>query len=229
MSESLPPPSAPTVAQAVEHVRAGGLLVMPTDTVYGIGASARDAEAVARVLEAKGRGRHMPPPVLVSRPDDVDLIAAAVPAAAQALMEAFWPGALTIILDAHPSLTWDLGETGGTIAVRMPDHPMALEILKETGPMAVTSANLTGQPPATSSQEARDAFGERVGMNRDQIMVMEAEPTPGPVPSTIVNLSGDHGLGNALTILRHGVISPAELHQALAHLESFPACMVERP
>ena len=151
-----------TLSTVVAHVRDGGLVIIPTDTVYGIGTLASDAAAVARLLAAKGRGRQMPPPVLVAGPDQLDGVVGALPPAAQALMEAFWPGALTIILDAAPDLGWDLGETGGTIAVRMPDHPLALELLRATGPMAVTSANHTGQPPATDAASARVAFPGRV-------------------------------------------------------------------
>lgn len=139
------PLSAPAPARALEravaHVRAGGLLILPTDTVYGIGARACDAAAVTRLLAAKGRDRRMPPPVLVADPAQAFAAAARPPAAARALIGAFWPGALTLVLDARADLDWDLGETGGTVALRMPDHPLALELLRRTGPMAVTSAN----------------------------------------------------------------------------------------
>lgn len=154
------------VAQVAAHVRAGGLAILPTDTVYGIGSLAADADAVAAVLAAKGRGRQMPPPVLVADPAQVDALVATVPPAARALMEACWPGALTLILDAAPDLGWDLGETGGTLALRMPDHPLALALLRATGPMAVTSANHTGQPPATDAASGAAAFPGRVRLVR---------------------------------------------------------------
>ena len=132
---------------AVSHLQAAKVAIIPTDTVYGIGALASDARAVAQVLAAKGRGRQMPPPVLVSDICQLDGVVANIPAPARALMEAYWPGALTLILPAHPDLSWDLGETGGTVAVRQPNYPLTLQLLSQTGPLAVTSANLTGQPP----------------------------------------------------------------------------------
>lgn len=209
-----------TLGTVVAHVRDGGLAIIPTDTVYGIGALASDAVAVARLLAAKGRGRQMPPPVLVAGPDQLDGVVAALPPAARALMEAFWPGALTIILDAAPDLGWDLGETGGTIAVRMPDHPLALELLRAVGPMAVTSANRTGQSPATDAASGRAAFPGRVreagspgaGSERhseEDIVLLDGGATPGPVPSTIVSLAGDRV--RCPRVIRDGVLSPSQL------------------
>ncbi|MDU6151645.1 MAG: L-threonylcarbamoyladenylate synthase [Actinomyces urogenitalis] len=209
-----------TLSTVVAHVRDGGLVIIPTDTVYGIGTLASDAAAVARLLAAKGRGRQMPPPVLVAGPDQLDGVVGALPPAAQALMEAFWPGALTIILDAAPDLGWDLGETGGTIAVRMPDHPLALELLRATGPMAVTSANHTGQPPATDAASARVAFPGHVreagspgagspDRSEGDILLLDGGATPGPVPSTIVSLAGDHAYSPR--IIRDGVLSLSQL------------------
>ena len=164
-----PQPSASTahphpdlLQPACDHLRAGGLVILPTDTVYGIGCNAADAAAVERLLAAKGRGRQMPPPVLVADPDDLIGLVAQVPEAARALMEAFWPGALTLILEADETLTWDLGETGGTLAVRMPAHELTLNLLRRSGPLAVTSANPTGAPPATDAASARAAFPGRV-------------------------------------------------------------------
>ena len=206
------------LAQVAAHVRRGGLAILPTDTVYGIGTLASDADSVARLLAAKGRGRQMPPPVLVAGPDQLDGVVAQVPPTAQALMEAFWPGALTIILDAAPDLGWDLGETGGTIAVRMPDHPLALELLRTTGPMAVTSANHTGQPPATDAASGRAAFPGRVrqagqtggaASTPSDIILLDGGATPGPVPSTIVSLAGDHA--QAPAVVRDGVLSRDQL------------------
>ena len=137
------------VAKAVEAVRAGEIVVLPTDTVYGVGADAFSAEAVASLLAAKGRGREMPPPVLVPSVRTVDGLATDVPAWARDLIREFWPGPLTLVFKAQSSLMWDLGETNGTVALRMPQDDIALAVLTEVGPMAVTSANLTGQPPAT--------------------------------------------------------------------------------
>ena len=144
-----PQPSASTahspldaLQPACEHLRAGGLVILPTDTVYGIGCNAADAGAVERLLASKGRGRQMPPPVLVAGPADLTGVVAQVPEAARILMEAFWPGPLTLILDADAALTWDLGETSGTIAIRMPDHELALDLLRRSGPLAVTSPRI---------------------------------------------------------------------------------------
>ena len=225
-----PQPSASTahphpdpLQPACEHLRAGGLVILPTDTVYGIGCNAADAGAVERLLAAKGRGRQMPPPVLVADPADLTGIVARVPEAARALMEAFWPGALTLILEADETLTWDLGETGGTLAVRMPAHELALSLLRRSGPLAVTSANPTGAPPATDAASARAAFPGRVrdleeltpssagAVRREDILLLDGGATPGPVPSTIVALAGEHA--RTPRILRQGVLAPAELER----------------
>ena len=225
-----PQPSASTahshpdpLQPACEHLRAGGLVILPTDTVYGIGCNAADAGAVERLLAAKGRGRQMPPPVLVADPADLTGIVAQVPEAARALMEAFWPGALTLILEADETLTWDLGETGGTLAVRMPAHELALNLLRRSGPLAVTSANPTGAPPATDAASARAAFPGRVrdleelapgsaGSARcEDILLLDGGATPGPVPSTIVTLAGAHA--RAPRILRQGVLALADLER----------------
>ena len=225
-----PQPSASTahphpdpLQPACDHLRAGGLVILPTDTVYGIGCNAADAGAVERLLAAKGRGRQMPPPVLVADPADLTGIVAQVPEAARALMEAFWPGALTLILEADETLTWDLGETGGTLAVRMPAHELALNLLRRSGPLAVTSANLTGAPPATDAASARAAFPGRVrdleelapgsaGSARcEDILLLDGGATPGPVPSTIVTLAGAHA--RAPRILRQGVLALADLER----------------
>lgn len=225
-----PQPSASTahphpdpLRPACEHLRAGGLVILPTDTVYGIGCNAADAGAVERLLAAKGRGRQMPPPVLVADPADLTGIVAQVPEAARALMEAFWPGALTLILEADETLTWDLGETGGTLAVRMPAHELALNLLRRSGPLAVTSANPTGAPPATNAASARAAFPGRVrdleelapgsaGSARcEDILLLDGGATPGPVPSTIVTLAGAHA--RAPRILRQGGLAQEDLER----------------
>lgn len=214
------PLSAPAPARALEraaaHVRAGGLLILPTDTVYGIGALASDAAGVSRLLAAKGRDRRMPPPVLVADPAQAFDVVARLPDAARALIGAFWPGALTLVLDARADLDWDLGESGGTVALRMPDHPLALELLRRTGPMAVTSANRTGLAPATDAAAALAAFPGRVALADDaaagphgaDILLLDGGPTPGPVPSTIVSLAGG---SPGPVVVREGVVPRAEL------------------
>ena len=165
--------------------------------------------AVSALLAAKGRGRHMPPPVLVPDARTLDGLATDVPDDARRLVEAFWPGGFTIILRAQPSLAWDLGETHGTVALRMPDHPRTLELLERTGPMAVTSANLTGEPPATRIEEAIAAFG-------DSVLYVDGGPTPGTTPSTILDLA--HGAPRAI---RLGTLSLEEL-SATAGVEILP-------
>ena len=217
-----PQPSASTahshldaLQPACEHLRAAGLVILPTDTVYGIGCNAADAGAVERLLASKGRGRQMPPPVLVAGPADLTGVVAQVPEAARILMEAFWPGPLTLILDADAALTWDLGETSGTIAIRMPDHELALDLLRRSGPLAVTSANPTGAPPATDADSARAAFPGRVrgvdAVGTEDILLLDGGATSGPVPSTIVTLAGAHACSPR--ILRKGVLSPADLER----------------
>lgn len=184
--------SAGDLDDVTAAVHSGRLVVLPTDTVYGIGADATDPRAVAAVLAAKGRGRQMPPPVLVADASAVGDLCVDVPAAAGRLAAAHWPGGLTLILRARPDLGWDLGETGGTIALRMPDQAVALELLARTGPMAVTSANLTGLPPATRVEEAQRYFGDVVSV------YLDGGPTPGPTPSTIIDLA--HGAPRAVRL-----------------------------
>lgn len=196
-----------SLEQARDVVATGGLVVLPTDTVYGLGADAFDADAVAALLAAKGRGRAMPPPVLVSSPDLLDVLGIDVPDAARALAEAFWPGALTLIVRAQPSLTWDLGETAGTVALRMPDEETALALLRLTGPLAVSSANRTGQAAATTAQEAREQLGGRVAV------YLDGGPARGGVPSTIVSAVGD-----SLSVVRAGAITASELGAVVPHL-----------
>ena len=218
-SVPLPAP-ARALERAAAHVRAGGLLILPTDTVYGIGALASDAAGVSRLLAAKGRDRRMPPPVLVADPAQAFDVVARPPAAARALIAAFWPGALTLVLDARADLGWDLGESGGTVALRMPDHPLALELLRRTGPMAVTSANRTGLAPATDAEAALAAFPGRVALADDDaagphgadILLLDGGPTPGPVPSTIVSLAGG---SPGPVVVREGAVPRAELAAVL--------------
>lgn len=192
----------PALDEAVNALARGGLVVLPTDTVYGVGADAFTPAAVQALLDAKGRGRQMPPPVLMPDVRTLDGLARDVPEAARALAEAFWPGALTIIVHAQPSLAWDLGETHGTVALRVPDHPLALALLRRTGPLAVSSANLTGQPSAVTAQEAAEQLGDSVPV------FLDGGPTPGPVPSTIVDATGDR-----LRVVRLGSIRLEQLRE----------------
>ncbi len=185
----------------------GRLVVLPTDTVYGVGADAFNPDAVERLLKAKGRGRLMPPPVLVSARTTLEALATDVPEWARALVDELWPGPLTLVFHQQPSLQWDLGETRGTVAVRMPDHEIALELLSRTGPLAVTSANRTGLPPATQADDAEAMLGELVRV------LLDAGPTPGPLPSTIVDCTGEQG-----RILRLGVLPVERLREVVTPL-----------
>jgi L-threonylcarbamoyladenylate synthase len=200
-----PDDRAAGIAEAALAVQRGQLVVLPTDTVYGVGADAFEPGAVERLLAAKGRGRDMPPPVLVSSAGTLDALAVGVPAYAQALVEQLWPGPLTLVCKQQPSLRWDLGETRGTVAVRMPDHPVALELLERTGPLAVSSANKTGMDAATDADQAEEMLGEAVEV------VLDAGPTPGPVPSTIVDATGSTG-----RLLRLGAVSLERLNEIVA-------------
>lgn len=173
------------IAAAVAAVKRGDLIVLPTDTVYGIGTDAYKSWAVANLQAAKGRGRDMPPPVLVGTRTAVDSLVQSLPAAARNLMEAFWPGALTIVVKHAANVPWDLGDTGGTVALRMPLHPVALEVLRETGPMAVSSANRTGEPTAATAKQAQERLGDTVNV------YLEAGPSKDLVPSTIVDATED--------------------------------------
>ena len=197
------------IAQATLAVQRGDLVVLPTDTVYGIGADAFDPAAVEALLAAKGRGREMPPPVLVSAATTLDALAVRVPDYARALVEEFWPGGLTLVCHQQSSLQWDLGETRGTVAVRMPDHPVALEILERTGPLAVSSANRTGMPAATDADQAEEMLGGRVAV------IVDAGPVDaaGGVASTIVDVTGDRG-----RVLRTGAIDLDRLNEVVEPL-----------
>lgn len=180
----------------------GRLVVLPTDTVYGVAADAFTPAAVQRLLDAKGRGRQSPPPVLIPNTATLDALAAEVVAPVRALAEAFWPGPLTVVLRAQPSLSWDLGDTAGTVALRIPDHPLALDILQETGPLAVSSANTTGDPAARTIDEARGMLGDTVEVYLDAGRV-RGDGTA----STIVDATALTAAGGALRILRDGAIS----------------------
>lgn len=193
------------LAAAATAALRGELVVLPTDTVYGVGADAFSPAAVTRLLGAKGRGRNMPSPVLVGTERAAAALVEDMGQYGQRLIDEFWPGALTIICRAARSLSWDLGDTKGTVAIRMPQDPLALELLRETGPMAVSSANLTGSPAATTAAEARSQLGETVAVYLDD------GPRTGGVASTIVDLTGEQP-----RLLRRGAISIGRLREVAA-------------
>ncbi len=197
------------------------LVVLPTDTVYGIGCDAFSAKGVQALLAAKGRGPQSPPPVLIGNLNTLHALAEDVPEVARRLADTFWPGALTMILKAQQSLTWDLGETKGTVALRMPDHKIALALLEEVGPMAVSSANLTGQPAATTCQQAEAYLANSVSV------YLDAGTSPKGEASTIIDLTsvvdsydadGNLTTTGKIKIVRRGALSAAKLKSVAGDL-----------
>ncbi|WP_459611338.1 L-threonylcarbamoyladenylate synthase [Corynebacterium urogenitale] len=192
------------IASAASAVKGGRLVVLPTDTVYGIGCDAFDNQAVEALLRAKHRGPDMPVPVLVGSWDTVQGLVREYSFNMRRLVEAFWPGGLSVVVHQAPSLPWNLGDTRGTVMLRMPLHPVALELLNRTGPMAVSSANISGQPPATSVEQAESQLGEDVSVYIDG-----GEATIGEA-STIVDLSSGRP-----RILREGATSAEQIGAVL--------------
>ena len=193
------------LAAAAVALRTGQLVVLPTDTVYGVGADAFHPAGVASLLMAKGRGRDMPPPVLVGTVRAANALIEDLGPYGKDLIDEFWPGGLTIVCRASRSLNWDLGDTRGTVAVRMPQHPVALDLLKETGPLAVSSANRTGSPAATTAADAQEQLGNAVSV------YLDGGPVSSQVPSTIVDLTG-----NVPRLLRAGAVSVGQLREVAA-------------
>lgn len=196
----MPTERARGIAESVSAARRGELIVLPTDTVYGVGCDAFTPAAVQALLDAKGRGRDMPPPVLVGSVRAATALVEDLGLYGQDLIDEFWPGPLTLVCRANRNLSWDLGDTKGTVAVRMPLHDLALELLKETGPLAVSSANLSGRPPARSVEEAERQLGEKVSV------YLDGGPTGAGETSTIVDLTGP-----VPRLLRVGAISPDKI------------------
>jgi len=199
---SNPADRAAGIDAATAAIAAGDLVVLPTDTVYGLAADAFSADAVQRLVSAKGRGREMPPPVLIGAPATLEALAAEVPVWLRAMTAELWPGPLTVICREQPSLDWDLGETRQTVAVRVPNHDVALAVLKATGPLAVSSANLTGEPAATTIDEAERMLGDAVAV------YLDAGTSPGGVASTILDVTAP-----TPRILRDGPVGIDVLHR----------------
>jgi L-threonylcarbamoyladenylate synthase len=193
------------LAAATTAVLNGELVVLPTDTVYGVGCDAFSPAAVTRLLAAKGRGRDMPSPVLVGTVRAASALVEDLGTYGQQLIDEFWPGGLTIVCRAARTLSWDLGDTKGTVAIRMPEDQVALDLLRETGPMAVTSANRTGSPSPATAGQARDELGESVAV------YLDGGPCTGGVASTIVDLTGEQP-----RLLRRGAISIGRLREVAA-------------
>jgi L-threonylcarbamoyladenylate synthase len=195
------------IAAAAEAVKSGQLVVLPTETSYGLGAGAFDADAVAELRRLKGHARDVGSPVLVGSRQTLDGLVLSLPQAARDLVEAFWPGELTIVVEHAPSLSWDIGDTDGLVAVRMPLHPVALELLREAGPMVVVTAALPGQSPATTAEQAREQLGSAVSV------YLEAGEVGSSDGSTIVDLAEDPP-----TALRTGALSLERLREVVPEL-----------
>ena len=190
---------------AVKAAKAGRLVVMPTDTLYGLGCDAFDNAAVASLLAAKRRGPDMPVPVLVGSWDTYKGLVATITETMQVLVEAFWPGGLSIVVPQAPSLPWNLGDTRGTVMLRMPLQPVAIELLRAVGPMAVSSANISGHTPPTTAIAAKQQLGTAVSVYLDGGEAAIGEP------STIVDLSGPYPY-----LLREGAISAERIAEVLS-------------
>ncbi len=188
------------LSSAAHCVASGQLVVLPTDTVYGVGADAFDTAAIADLLAAKGRGRDMPVPVLVGSWTTIEGLASSVSTRTWDLIESFWPGGLTLVVEHAQSLSWDLGDARGTVAVRMPLHPVAIELLESTGPLGVSSANRTGQPPALTAADAQAQLGD------DVAVYLDGGTARTGVASTIVDVTGE-----VPRVLRAGAVGLDEL------------------
>jgi len=199
-----PDARAEGLTAAARAVRGGRLVVLPTDTVYGLGCDAFSREGVRALLAAKNRGPDMPVPVLIGSWSTIDGLVMSVPSTARLLVEAFWPGGLSLVLPHAPSLGWDLGSTKGTVMLRMPLHPVAIELLRDVGPMAVSSANVSGSPPASVVGQAQAQLGESVAV------YLDGGPSGEPVASTVVDLTGAEP-----RLLREGAVSLAEVTEVL--------------
>lgn len=195
------------LAAASQAASAGNLVVLPTDTVYGLGVDAFHTEAVHKLLAVKGRGPNMPVPVLVGSWDTASGLTQHVSDTARQMIEAFWPGGLSLVMRQAPSLAWNLGNTGGTVMLRMPMHPVAIELLRTVGPMAVSSANRSGQPPATTAAAARDQLGSDVSV------YLDGGIAPVGVASTIIDMTQTNPV-----VLREGAITAADLRKVVPDL-----------
>jgi tRNA threonylcarbamoyl adenosine modification protein (Sua5/YciO/YrdC/YwlC family) len=192
------------LARARDVLRAGELVVVPTDTVYGVAADPFAAGATAKIFTLKNRPRSLPLPVLVSRPRQAWALCDSVPPGAAELAAAFWPGALTIVMPQTPDLDWDLGDNVGTIALRMPDQPQTLQLIEMTGPLAVTSANLSGEPTPPTVDEVRARLGDPVAI------YLDGGPAREDKGSTIVDLARRRP-----AIVREGPIGREEIERAI--------------
>jgi len=205
MAETLILPADDPVAipTALEILREGGLVAFPTDTVYGVGALPRHPQAIARLYEVKGRSQEKAIPILLSEAAGMEQVAVNVGVMAYTLAAAFWPGPLTLVVPKHPSLPEEISSTP-TVGVRMPDHPVALALLRQAGPLAVTSANLSGNPSCVTARQVLEQIGGRLPL------LLDGGRTPGGVSSTVVDCTGLQP-----RILRQGPVSLEDIRSAL--------------
>ncbi len=199
----LPADSPNALPQALEILRNGGLVAFPTDTVYGLGAIAFDGKAVESIYAAKERPVEKAIPVLLADPVDMNQVAAEVPWMAKQLATKFWPGALTILVPKRVDLPEAIS-ANSTVGVRIPDHPMARKLLRAAGPLATTSANLSGKPNPLQSAQVYDQLSGRIPL------ILDGGDTPGGVPSTVVDCSGSEPL-----IVRQGPITLEQILEVL--------------
>jgi L-threonylcarbamoyladenylate synthase len=194
---------ATQIQQALEILQNGGILAFPTDTVYGLGALAFNNAAIESIYTAKGRPIEKAIPILIGDLSDLDQVADNIPNMALRFASRFWPGPLTCIVPKKQTLPLVVSATS-TVAVRIPNHPDALALLRAAGPMAVTSANISNQPSASTAEEVYAQLNGRIPL------ILDGGKTPGGVPSTLVDCTGSEPV-----ILREGPISLAELLSAL--------------
>ncbi|MCU1605692.1 MAG: putative translation factor [Modestobacter sp.] len=199
-----PEQRAAGLTAAAAALSRGELVLLPTDTVYGVAADAFTPAAVTRLLAAKNRGRSMPVPVLIGEASTLAGLVATVPSVAHDLAEAFWPGGLTLVVEHAPSLAWDLGDAEGTVAVRLPDDDLTRELLRRTGPLAVSSANRSGRPAATTAQQADYQLGDHAAV------VLDGGPRESSAASTIVDCTAP-----TPRVLRIGAIDVDRLREVV--------------
>jgi L-threonylcarbamoyladenylate synthase len=209
-TQVLPSNDPQALQLALQILHSGGLVAFPTDTVYGLGALIRIPESIQALYTVKGREGVKAIPLLLSSPDELAQVALAVSRMARRLAERLWPGPLTLVVPKHAGLPNYLGSPAelssqATVGVRMPDHPLALALLRVTGPLAVTSANRSGEASTVNARQVVEQLGGRIGL------VLDGGQTPGGVSSTVVDCTGETPV-----ILRQGPISLEELQQALS-------------
>ena len=195
--------SSDAIPRALEILKVGGLVAFPTDTVYGVGALAFDGKAVESIYAAKDRPIEKAIPVLIGDLEDLEKVGIHIPASAQKLASRFWPGPLTILVPKRADLPESVSVTS-TVGVRVPDHGVARAMLRTAGPMAVTSANISGKQSPVTAEEVYEQLNGRVDL------IIDGGKTPGGVPSTLVDCTAAE-----LKVLREGPVSLEELLTAL--------------